>query len=564
MAGDATELVARFERLRTDRQIFETRWEQIRKYQRPDSGPFFDGLQEARGTRYSSRVFDNTAEDAADLAAAGIGGLLTGQSIDWHTWKWSQAGFQPDFHSKAWLDECSRRQLALYRNPRARFGLAMDAMYLDLIDYANACIFVKERFGRVPLYVARPIQQIYWTDNEDGEIDTVFWRFRYSARQAARAWGKERLPDKIRTAAESAKNAENDFDFLHAVFPSDDPQAGKYALGPKPFVSCWISFDDKSEIARGGYNALPYIPFRWRVRAGERYARGPSDKALPDVAVLQEMDMLTLEAIEIAVQPTLMVADDGISGRISQRASDVITVRSDMMMRGTRDPIRPLQTGVRPDVSEDAAEARRQRIQRAFLRDLLQILRDPRATATQILEIREEQFRTAAPIVNGLEAESLGPLAERSFDLLARGGFLPPPPPHIAGLDIDPDFQSPVARAQRLSYVRGYSQLWDMIVNMANASQDPSLLDIVDTDTGIRRSAEALGVAYEVIRSPEAVAGIRQQREEAKQAAAEQEAELDASTVAKNLAPFMKAAQETGDSEEAALQLEGGDFQAPP
>lgn len=529
------EIIARYEQVKSQRASFELRWERIRQYQRPDAAPFFG--RERRGGRESGLVYDTTAEDAADMCAAGIGGLLTGQSIDWHGWQWKDPALRGNFDAAAWLDAAARTQLATYRDPASRFGLAMDAVYLDLVDFSNACLFVRSRPGRVPLFMPRPIQNVFWLENEDAILDTFFYRFRYSARQAARQFGADALPPKIRANAENPREADNEHDFLHAVYPNDDP--GQRSRSDRPFASVWLAVEEKHELRRHGYHTQPYIGFRWRVRAGERFGRGPSDKALSDVAVLQQLERLTLQALELSVRPSLMVPDDGVIGPVSLRSADITHVRPEYFFRGG-DPIRPIQSGARPDIGEAAAEARRERIRRAFLKDMLQILRDPRATATQVLEVREEMFRHAAPVINSLEVGSLGPLADRTFDLLLRDGRFGPLPEGLEEQEVEPTFSSPVARAQRLTFVRGFAQLWDIATGIANAGS-PEVLDVIDVEASLRASADALSVPHDQLRSPDAVEQLRAERRAQQQALAEQEAAKNQTTALKNMAPFIAA-----------------------
>ena len=550
-------LVTRFDAIKNERSVFEQRWETIRRFQRPDAAPFLG--EEFRGSRFSGNVYDNTAEIAADMAAAGIGGLLTGSAEPWHGWKFEDEALAANDDAKRWLGAVQAKQMACYRSPRSRFGLAMDSIYQELIDFANACLFIHERPGELPLFLARPLSQIYWVEDEYGRIDTVFWQFKMSARQAARIFGLEVLPAQIAKAAEDEKRAEEEFTFLHAVYPAGEAHDRGPKLGRKPIQSRWIAYEDRRVVSAGGYRVNPYIPFRWRVRAGERYARGPSDKALPDNAVLQQVDRLTLRAIEKMVDPALMLPDDGVVGAVGLRSADTTYVRPEyFFQRG--DPIRPIQSGGRPDLGEEAAEARRQRIKRAMLSEVLETLRDPRATATQVLEVREEQYRHMMPVIQALEVEALGPLADRTFDLMLHGGRLPQPPAGLlealAGSTLEPSFQSPMARAQALGEVRGMSQLWDMGIPLAQAGA-PEALQIFDFETAMRHAAETLNVPYTVIYPPDVLQRRREQAAQERREAIEREAVKDLTTGAKNVAPFLKAQAEAAAAEQPAQDVSG-------
>lgn len=68
------------------------------------------------------------------------------------------------------------------------------------------------------------------------------------------------------------------------------------------------------------------------------------------------------------------------------------------------------------------------------------------------------------------------------------------------------------------------------MANLAGISQD--VVDLIDTDDATRVVAEALGVPAKVIRSSDAVADLRDQRQKAQQQAAQQQLMMQAGTEA--------------------------------
>ena len=133
-------------------------------------------------------------------------------------------------------------------------------------------------------------------------------------------------------------------------------------------------------------------------------------------------------------------------------------------------------------------------------------------------------------IRDSLQTEYLQPLIERCFGIAFRAGILGNPPESLAGRPYTVRYLSPLARAQKLEevtaidqYVAGCAMAAQA---QAQAGQQPDAMDNVDMDAAARFRGEALGVPSEVMRSKADVERVREERQQALQAAQEQQQQM--------------------------------------
>ena len=151
-------------------------------------------------------------------------------------------------------------------------------------------------------------------------------------------------------------------------------------------------------------------------------------------------------------------------------------------------------------------------------------------TATEV-HVRVALIRQLlGPVYGRFQAEDLQLLVVRCFGIAFRAGIFSPPPESLQNANFNVRYISPLARAQKLEDVTAIERLGANVANLAGISQD--VVDLIDTDEATRVVAEALGVPAKVIRSSDAVADLRDQRQKAQHQAAQQQLMMQAGTEA--------------------------------
>lgn len=503
------QIEARYSRAKAGRASAEGVFQRIRDLCYPSGDPFQS--RETPGSSNRSQVYDNTAEQAADLLAAALIGSLVNPALDWFGLRAQDGALNDRDDVKRYLAQVQTAIRMVTDSPDSRFLLEMHEAILDLVHYGSGVLFIGERVGRLPQFDARPLSECVLLEGPDGLVDTVFREWEWTAAQAYAEWG-EKCGPKVVKAATDPKHQEDRFRFLHAVMPRREaPDHRKAARASLPIASYHISLTDRHLIDEGGYHEMPYVCPRWSKRAGETYGRGPGHRALPDVAVLQEISKDLMDAVELSLFPPLVVDDDGVLGEIRQHSRGLNFARGDAMRRG--DPIRRMEIAGIPQLGEAYLQDMRDRVTRAYYNHLLQIDQDPRMTATQVLELSERTMQALSSVYGRLQSELLGPMIDRIFGILVRKpGVLPPPPPALQGRPLKAEFISPAVRQQRLAEVRAISQSMDVLAPLVQTK--PEVLDNLDHNATFRYVFEHMGSPLRLLTPAETLKQIRAARQE--------------------------------------------------
>lgn len=536
----ASELISRSDRLLSERSSYDQKRQEIS-----------DQLGRATGFNRENTpgqkkfdVLDSTGIQAHKMLAAGLHGMLTNPAQLWFGFRPKDEELQDVRNVMIWTEQATKRCYSIFNSSESNFKSQVHELFLDTPGYGMGCMYVPDEPGRGILFSTIPLNQICIAENFQGVVDTVYRRFKLTARQAVQKWGN-RVGEKVAKAAADEKKMDDYFVFLHCVFPRLDGRVGAMRRR-KPFASFWVSLEDKHLIDEGGFDEMAYLTPRWEKLAGDVYGSGAGETALADLKMLQRVMRVTIRGGEKMIDPSLMVTDDGVIGLVRTNPSGITTVRASHMT-GQMDPIRPLLTGGRPDIGEQFMEGIRGRVRGAFHWNLLQMMQDPRMTATQVVALQEELLRVMGPVLGRQESEFLGPLVTRVFNILLRAGALPPPPPELQGREIEIEYMSPVARAQRGSEAQAIIRTIDAAGSMANL--DPDVRDNIDIDESFRRLSDLYGHPKDLLRDIKDVQKRRDGRAQAAEAARQQEemaANVNSAATAAQALPAIKQALTPG------------------
>lgn len=497
------EITRRFTALKNERAQFETLWQDLAEHIRPLRAEFTGDRQP--GEKRTSRIFDSAPAMAADNFASGIYGMMTNPANVWFALKAADEDLNKSDAVKRWLDVASTRVLSSFSPAVSKFYNEAPSLYLDLGVFGTAVFYSEEIVGKGRILdCTRPLSECYIAENELGDVDTVYRKFKLSARNALSKWGNE-VSAAVKTAADRAPDQL--FEFCHAVYPNTDYREG--ALGPKgkPVVSHYIELGQQQTLSVGGYEEMPYFVPRWAQAAGETYGRGVGDAILPDAKMLHRMQETTLRAAQKAADPPLGAPDEGVI-RAARTYPGGITygaVNSTGQLL-----LRELYQPGRVDLSLEMIERVRASVRDAFYFSLMQMVGSPNMTATEWLGRQEEKLRLMGPHLGRIQAEFLSPLIRRRFGMLLRAGHFPDPPQELQGQTVVVEYVSPLAKAQKSSEGQSVERL---LASLSAIGQvDPQVFDNVDADEALRVLADAYGTPMRVMKPIEAVEKARAER----------------------------------------------------
>jgi hypothetical protein len=526
-------LLSRYERLEGQRQNWETHWQEVADYMQPRKADVTK--KRARGDKRMEQVFDSSPIQAIELLAASLHGMLTNPSTPWFTLRFKDEDIDNEDEAKLWLEASTDAMYTAFN--RSNFQQEIFELYHDLITFGTACMFIEEDDDDIIKFSTRHIDEVYIAENDKGRIDTVFRRFHISARAAMQKFGDATSTD-IKSIFK--KDPYQEVEILHAVYPRSDFNPKKKDKGNMPFESVYLEYKNSNELSVGGFKEFPFVVPRYLKASNEIYGRSPAMTALPDVKMLNEMSKTTIKAAQKQVDPPLLVPDDGFLLPVRTVPGGLNFYRS-----GTRDRIEPLNIGANNPLGLNMEEQRRDAIRAVFYVNQLMMQQGPQMTATEVIQRNEEKMRLLGPVLGRLQSELLKPLIDRVFAILLRNDMLPPAPEFLSGRDIEIEYVSPLAKAQKSSELQSIMRAIEILGSMQNIAP---VFDYVNFDNLVKHLADIVGMPQKLLKSQNQV---NAEREQAAAQAAEQQQMAQMQQVAQaggDIAPLAKALPEEAKS----------------
>jgi hypothetical protein len=538
----AGELIAEQERLAADRGTLDSHLEEIAARIFPDySGVFTSGgTLPTAGSKRNQEIYDSTGANSLNKFAAVNESLLVPSNERWHGLAPGSSEIKKDRKSRLWLDNATDVLFKHRYNYKANFVPQMQQNFMALGAFGSGTLFIDElEQERGFRYKHIHLGELYFAENHQGIVDKFIRRFPLTARQARQKFGEDKLPPEIKKALE--KTPEQIFYFLHCVKPREDLDPVRRDYKGMKFASYYVSVTGKKLMSEGGYNTFPAIVSRHRQAPGEVYGRGPAMDVLPALKTLNEMSKVLLTQGHRAVNPIYLIHDDGIVDTFSALPGAMV---SGGMSAEGRPLVGTLPVG-RIDVGKDLMDDQRAVIKDSFYVTLFQILTErPQATATEVLELVREKGILLNPTVGRQEVELLGPMIDRELDLAMRQGLLPPMPPALleARGEYTVRYTNPMSRMRKAEELAGTLRTINTAAEIANITQDPSVMDVFQMPVIIRDFGEGQAMPERHFASPEVIAERRKSRAEQAQTQEDIQAAPAAASMIKAMAPGARKA----------------------
>ena len=494
------DLLKRFGKLVTQRQTWESHWQEVADYMMPRKADVTK--QRSKGDKRSELVFDSSPLHAVELLSASLHGMLTNPSTPWFSLRFKNVDTGDADEANEWLQDTTEKMYDAFN--RSNFQQEIFELYHDLITFGTASMFIEEDADDIVRFSTRHIGEIYISENNKGRIDTVFRKFKISARAAILQFGEKNVSNALRGTA--MKDPYEEVTILHVVYPRENYDPKKKDAKNMPFASCYVELDNKHEVSQSGFNEFPYVVPRYLKASFEIYGRSPAMTALPDVKMLNEMSKTTIKAAQKQVDPPLLVPDDGF----------ILPVRTvpgglNFYRAGTRDRIEPLNIGANNPLGLNMEEQRRNAIRDTFYVNQLMMQNGPQMTATEVVQRNEEKMRLLGPVLGRLQSELLRPLIDRTFAILLRKKIFRQAPQFLAGQDIQIEYVSPLAKAQRSSELQSIMRAIEIFGSLAQISP---VFDHINIDNLVTHLADIVGVPAKVLNSKAEVNAIRQKKQQ--------------------------------------------------
>ena len=523
-------LFTRWGQLKSERASWMAHWQEITSYLLPRNGRYFREDRN-RGYRRHNNIYDNTGTRALRTLGAGLMSGATSPARQW----FRLATPDPELNSyqpvKLWLDDVTKRMQRVFQKSNTYRSLHL--MYEELGAFGTGASIVLPDFNEVIHHYPLTAGEYCISTDAQGRVCTLYREFEMTVSQVVKEFGYDNCSTSVQNMYDTG-TLDQWVAVVHAIEPRADRDIKKRDSKNMPWGSWYFEVGGEQDkfLRESGFNYFPALCPRWSVVGGDIYGNSPGMEALGDVKQLQHEQLRKAQAIDFQTKPPLQVP-------VSMKNRDVET------MPGGITFVDPAGNGIRSafevnlNLNYLLADIQdcRGRISGAFYADLFLMLASApqaRMTATEVAERHEEKLLMLGPVLERLHNELLNPLIDITFDRMILAGVIPPPPAELQGMDLNVEFVSMLAQAQRAI---GTNAVDRFVGNLGQIAQmKPDILDKFDSDQWADVYADMLGVDPSLIVADKEVAMLRQARNQAMAAKEQAAAMQQTSQTVKNMA----------------------------
>lgn len=501
--------------LDSQRRVYLPMWQEIADRLQPDSSIFTRYYQP--GGKRTQYMFDATAPLALSKYAAAMNSMITPRTQRWHGLTPRDPRLADNSEIIAYCDAVTNVLFDMRYSVEGNFDSQANECYMMNGAYGNGALFIDDKPGEHVRYRAIHLSELFYAENFVGHIDMVHRLFKYTLRQCMQRFGDNAPPRLKKLYDTKGCNQLEEFTFIHAVYPNEDYKKG--AVGDKglKYLSYYVCQDEEYTVKTGGgYRYMPYAVSRYLTIPGEVYARGPASLLLPDIKQVNEMEKTGLRQAQLATDPPILLPEDGALTGFNMQPGAMIYggVSAD-----GKPLAQPFKTDANFEIGAASLETKRKVIQDGFWVTLFQILVDnPQMTATEAMLRAQEKGQLLGPTMGRSQSEFCGTIIRAELEIASMAGILPPMPQALAAAGglMEIEYTAPINRAMQAEEGVAINQFVQSYGEMIQI--DPSVQGIIKGPESLRELARIQGVPIKLLRTPDEMQKILDQKAQANQA----------------------------------------------
>ena len=478
----------------------------------------------------------NVQVEATNTTVNGIMGYLISQNIRWFNFTTQGKNFQNSdkiFGAKDHLELVVSTLLNVFS--QCNFYSSTHLATKDAFVQGTSAEFIVDdlKHGTMVYDTIDP-QEFYIGENENRRVDTFYRVYEIPARLAHKKWG-EKLPEEVKRLVKNNAGHQK-IKFLHAIYPRQDALArnGNAIISTrKRYASVHYSYTGDQVFLESGYDEFPVAVHRWHLNGSSPYATSPVIELAEEIKKLDKMAYLYMMATEKDANPPIF-APEILKGRLN-------------LNPGGRNYVNLTQTGEPKlfpsslELNHLSAEIQMQTrvIQQSLFSDLFNILmrQEQQRTATEVREIKGEGLVLLSSIIGNMQEEKITPLIMRTYNILRKGGMLPPPPEELVKASqngqVKVELDGPLAQNMK-AYHQTVGITQGMQALAAVMQLNPDAQVNVNFDELMRQAMSANGMPQTIIRESAEVKKIKEkQKKILEQQAQAQQMQAQADAVGK-------------------------------
>lgn len=506
-------------------------WQELAEYFLPRSVRFLVRNVNKPPAR-NKKIKDSTPLLALRNFSSGMMSGATNPATNWfrvkvHNYKQSES-----YEIKTWCNAVENLFRDIFNS--SNLYRVLPAVYKQIGVFGISVIAMNSDESSVLNCMLLPVGSYRIAKNFKGEVDTICRVFMETAKNLYDRFGAENVSSDVISAI-SAGRYEEMFEVVHFVEPNKEFLPLSPWAKDKAFVSVYYEASSKEEkfLSKSGFDKFPYAVFESEVNGEDVYpTECPGVNALPDVKQLMSMVIDEGKALKKMISPTYK----GPAGLKNKKMLDAPAafIEEDENGRG----LSPVYE-VNPRVLEveNIIEKLKDSIKEIFYNDLFSMIlntAERSRTATEVNELKEEKMVLLSPLLQQIHS-GLNRVIDWVFQESVSLDILPEPPAEIMGENMEIEFVSTLAQAQKAVKISAMERFTTFTVNLAQ-NLDASLKNKLNANKIIDDYADYANISPEQIVPTSSVEKQKQNAEEAQKQENQVKQLKEGSEIIKNIA----------------------------
>jgi len=543
--------------------MWKSKWKDLKKFINPNLGSFDEDMTN-QGSRDDEELINWAGFDANRIQSAGMQSGINSPSRPWFKLKLA--------NEQLGEIDSVKNYLATYESTmynvlaKSNFYNSAHSFYEELGCFGSAVMLIFEDLNNVVQFNTLTCGEYAIGLGANLKVNRLARLLRLTVSQIIEQFGIDNVRPQIKSAYQN-KNYNVFYRVKHMIFPNPKCDPAKKSNKTMAYSDYyWMDEGEETKFLKeSGFTSCPVCFAPWATTGSDIYGKSPGWASLGDSKSLQLLETDTYIASEMQIKPPMIAPLSSLqTGGVNINPGGI----SPYTPNGNGDSsIRPaFQVNFNFQEIELKIKKLEDSIHRKFFADLFLMLENIEhtgMTATEIQERSQEKMTMIGNILERLQNDFLRPMIERVSDLMHRvPNLLPPPPQELQGQNIEIEYVSILAQAQRMTSITAIQQTAQFAIGLAQAN--PAILDNIDFDAVIDEYASSLGVPPSMILGKDKVFALRQQRQQ-EQAQQQKMAQMQqamqvaqqGSQVAQNLSG-LPIGSENNDALNALFGIPGG------
>lgn len=421
--------------------------------------------------RRNKKILDSTPITAVRNFSSGMMSGATSPAQNWFKFKIRNYNMENDYEVKSWCAQVEKLMRDAFN--ASKIYTKLPIIYKQLGVFGFAALSLEPDFDDIFVCKVLPIGSYRYAKNYKGQVDTFVREYSETAKNIVEQFGEDNVSDAVKNA--NKENPQGYFELIHFVMPNPNFDTTKAWAKNKKYISVYYEkgSTENKFLSESGFDKFPYVVFEAETNGEDVYPSDcPGINALPDVKQLFEMIKEYAKAIRKIVSPPLK-GPAKYKDRAISTLPEAYTPDADDGSEG----VRPVHE-VNPRILElsQQIETMKNTVKEHFYNDLFAMILNTAErgrTATEVNELKEEKMVLVSPLLEQIHT-GLDLIHCWCFEEFLRVDILPEPPEQIQGGELEIEFVSTLAQAQKVQKIASMERFSTFTINLAN-TLDPML-----------------------------------------------------------------------------------------